>query len=362
MKVFHLVSNKEWGGGEQYVYDLCQRQMADGLSVSVFCRPVEGVVERFRGLTSDLVESRLGGVFDLRSACRLARAIRQSGPCVLHAHNFKDAFTAVYARWLSGNREARVIVCRHLTRPGKNSLIYRWLYRQLDVLYFGSELSKKVFLSTHPAISECKLDVVRPGTPVPQKIEPVDLRKELGIADNEVLAMYHGRLAAEKGLDVLVESIDRIRDEKFRLVLIGRGSNDYVTHLRQLIESRGLQQKILLAGFRQPVLPCVAAADLGILVSIVPEGCGLSLQEYMSQGRPVITTNNGGQSDFVFDNRNGLLVPPGDAQALAATLSRLINDSALRQKLGEQATADFRDHLNYERFYEQIKCLYGINR
>ena len=42
MKVFHLVSNKEWGGGEQYVYDLCQRQMADGLSVSVFCRPVEG--------------------------------------------------------------------------------------------------------------------------------------------------------------------------------------------------------------------------------------------------------------------------------------------------------------------------------
>ena len=228
MKVFHLVSNKEWGGGEQYVYDLCQRQMADGLSVSVFCRPVEGVVERFRGLTSDLVESRLGGVFDLRSACRLARAIRQSGPCVLHAHNFKDAFTAVYARWLSGNREARVIVCRHLTRPGKNSLIYRWLYRQLDVLYFGSELSKKVFLSTHPAISECKLDVVRPGTPVPQKIEPVDLRKELGIADNEVLAMYHGRLAAEKGLDVLVESIDRIRDEKFRLVLIGRGSNDYV--------------------------------------------------------------------------------------------------------------------------------------
>ena len=327
MKVFHLVSNKEWGGGEQYVYDLCQRQMADGLSVSVFCRPVEGVVERFGGLTSDLVESRLGGVFDLRSACRLARAIRQSGPCVLHAHNFKDAFTAVYARWLSGNREARVIVCRHLTRPGKNSLIYRWLYRQLDVLYFGSELSKKVFLSTHPAISECKLDVVRPGTPVPQKIEPVDLRKELGIADNEVLAMYHGRLAAEKGLDVLVESIDRIRDEKFRLVLIGRGSDDYVTHLRQLIESRGLQQKILLAGFRQPV-----------------------------------STNNGGQSDFVFDNRNGLLVPPGDAQALAATLSRLINDSALRQKLGEQATADFRDHLNYERFYEQIKCLYGINR
>jgi glycosyltransferase involved in cell wall biosynthesis len=101
---------------------------------------------------------------------------------------------------------------------------------------------------------------------------------------------------------------------------------------------------------------------LGILVSIVPEGCGLSLQEYMSQGRPVITTNNGGQSDFVFDNRNGLLVPPGDAQALAATLSRLINDSALRQKLGEQAIADFRDHLNYERFYEQIKRLYGINR
>jgi glycosyltransferase involved in cell wall biosynthesis len=102
----------------------------------------------------------------------------------------------------------------------------------------------------------------------------------------------------------------------------------------------------------------VAAADVGILASTVSEGCPLSPQEYMSQGHPVIVTDNGGQREYVIDGQNGLLVPPGDAQALASALNRLTTDAALRQRLGQQAKADFDDHLNYDHYYEQIKKIY----
>ena len=78
----------------------------------------------------------------------------------------------------------------------------------------------------------------------------------------------------------------------------------------------------------------------------------------MSQGHPVIVTNNGGQREYVIDGHNGLLVPPGDAQALATALSRLAADATLRQKLGQQAKEDFYDHLSYEHFYQQIKDIY----
>jgi glycosyltransferase involved in cell wall biosynthesis len=62
----------------------------------------------------------------------------------------------------------------------------------------------------------------------------------------------------------------------------------------------------------------------------------------------------------VIQEQNGLLVPPGDAQALAGAMARLIDDAPLRQRLGQQAKADFDDHLDYAHYYAQIKTVYGV--
>ena len=102
----------------------------------------------------------------------------------------------------------------------------------------------------------------------------------------------------------------------------------------------------------------MAGADFGILASTVREGCPLSPQEYMSQGHPVVVTNNGGQREYVEDGHNGLLVEPGNARQLAEAMGRLIDDTQLRQKLGQQAKTDFDDHLNYEHYYAKICRIY----
>lgn len=357
-KIFHIISNKEWGGGEQYVYDLSQRQMADGIGVEVFCKPVEAITAKFQELVKQVYPLKLNGAADVASAWRMAKIIGQAGSCTIHAHNFKDAFTAAYARRLSGNRQVRVVMCRHLTRTGKNSLPYRWLYGQIDRLCFDSNLSKEMFLSTHPSIDERKLCIVHTSIVVPGTVTPANLRQELGLSANETLAMYHGRLDPEKGLDVLMDAIELLKEKPFRLVLIGRGSGEYTAHLQQLIAQKNLQQKVLLAGFRHPVLPYVAASDFGILASTVREGCPLSPQEYMSQGRPVVATDNGGQREYIESGRNGLLVPPGDSRRLAEAIGQMVDDAVLRRRLGAQAKTDFDDHLNYEHFYRQIRLLY----
>ena len=78
----------------------------------------------------------------------------------------------------------------------------------------------------------------------------------------------------------------------------------------------------------------------------------------MSQGHPVVVTNNGGQREYVEDGHNGLLVEPGNAKQLAEAMGRLIDDTQLRQKLGQQAKTDFDDHLNYEHYYAKICRIY----
>lgn len=362
-KIFHIVSNKVWGGGEQYVYDLCQRQLADGLHIEVFCKPVDSIVQKYRELNVPVHPLRLNGLADVGSAWQMSRIVRQAGPCYIHAHNFKDAFTAAVARKMMGSgAQVRLVMCRHLTRLGKNSLHYRWLYRQLDGILFDSELSRSIFFSTHPSLDERKVCVVHTSVVVPEKVEPVDLRAKLSLPSDCVLAMYHGRLHPEKGLDVLVQAAATLRNKNFRLLLIGGGDDAYTSHLHTLIQEKELQDKVLLLGFCHPIHPYVAAADFGILASSVREGCPLSPQEYMSQGHPVIATDNGGQQEYIHHRTNGLLVPPDDSTLLAEAMAALIDNAELRRQLGRQAKEDFDNELSYEHFYRKLQTLYDLAR
>ena len=237
-------------------------------------------------------------------------------------------------------------------------MLYRWLYSQLDRLIFDSQISTDVFLSTNPTITPNKLGIVHTSIVVPENTIPVDIRKEFNIPETCTIAMFHGRLDPEKGIDTLMDAIEQIKDKDFKLVLIGKGSDEYTEHLKTSANDKGIAEKIIFAGFRHPVLPFVAGADFGILASTVREGCPLSPQEYMSQGHPVVVTDNGGQREYVVEEQNGLLVPPGNAKALAEAIARLVDDATLRQRLGQQAKNDFDDHLNYAHFYAQIKTIY----
>lgn len=167
------------------------------------------------------------------------------------------------------------------------------------------------------------------------------MRKEFGIDDKSVVAMFHGRLDAEKGLDVLIEAMSKLQDIDLRLILIGTGHDDYVAALKQHIAGCGLTDRVSFAGFRNPVLPCLGSCDFGLLPSIVREGYPLSPMEYMSQGRCVIATDNGGQKEYLTSGDNALLVKPGDADMLADAIRRLATDKTLRDKLSAKAYADF---------------------
>lgn len=358
MKIFHTISNKVWGGGEQTVLDLSRRQLADGIKVELFCLPKDDIIERFHELNVPIYKLPLHGALDFRSAWKMSRVLKNSDACAVHAHNFKEAFTAAYARQLSGRKDLRVVMCRNLTRKGKNSCLYRWLYRQLDCIVFDSQLAMDEFLSSSPTIDHQKLLVIHNGIVVPEHIVAKDVHGEFGIPADEQVVMYHGRLDPEKGLDVLVEAVSLLRDKPFRLVLVGRGSEEYTAHLKSLIAEKQVVDKVVLAGFRNPVLPYVAACDIGVLPSIVPEGCSLSAQEHMALGHPIIATNNGGQREYIEHGKNGLLVPPDNVQALADALNQLIDHEDQRLQMGRQAKADFMDHLHYEHFYAKMQKIY----
>ncbi len=165
----------------------------------------------------------------------------------------------------------------------------------------------------------------------PSEIAAFRREHELG---NAQLILYVGRLVSEKGATVLLEAWRQI--EGATLVLVGDGPL-----AAPLAAAPGVRLLGPLPRERLPV--AYAAADVALLPSIPTrrfrEPWGLVCNEAMHQGRPVIASDAVGAvaGGLVIDGVNGLVVPAGDAGALAGAIDRLLADEALRRNLGEAA-------------------------
>lgn len=295
----------------------------------------------------------------MSSALRLASILKKQHPDIIHIHHFKDAFTAIYAKLLSGQKDIKIILTRHLVKKGKKNPLYNWLYRHINQFIFVSRLAKNEFLSTNPEVPEEKIAVIYNSIlPLPEMVESCDLAKRYTIEKGTLLLGFTGRIHPEKGLEVLFRSLNEIAERKFRLFIIGTGDFAYIEKLQLLAEEYGIKDKVYFCGYIHPVSPIISRIDIGILPTIVPESFGLSAIEYMQAGKPVITTNNGAQTEFITNGENGLLIPPGDSEALAKALKKLVDDPALRKRLGEKAKGSVEQKFSYDTFYKQIMEIY----
>jgi glycosyltransferase involved in cell wall biosynthesis len=150
-----------------------------------------------------------------------------------------------------------------------------------------------------------------------------------------------GRIAPWKGQHVFLEAFAQaFPDGPERAVIVGAplfGEESYEESLRVQSARLGLNGRTEFTGFREDVWPELAALDVLVHCSVVPEPGGQVVAEGMAAGLPVVATTGGGPSEVIEDGVSGLLYPPGDAQALGHALRTLIADAGLRRRLGDSA-------------------------
>ncbi len=175
------------------------------------------------------------------------------------------------------------------------------------------------------AVVPCAVEI--PSIPPPG-------RASLGRADQDVVVLTIARLVARKGLDTLIRAVGRV-DEPLRLEIVGDGPDR--ARLEALAHAEA-PRRVSFAGALDAISKSrrLASADVFALVS-AHEGFGLVYLEAMHAGLPVLAGTLGGQTDFLVDQRNALLVTPGDASAAAAALARLAADPVLRAILAKEA-------------------------
>ncbi len=368
------------GGEEQHVRTLSAALAARGHRVAVATLWHQGLPEfeldgavrvyRIKGSTQ-----RLGWLFsesgrrhapplpDPELTLALGRIVRRERPQIVHAHNWL-VHSFVPIKRLSG---ARLVMTLHdfsLVCAQKN-LLYRdtvvcsgpGLRKCLRCAadHYGAAKGIVTLAANQAAagfersavdrfIAVSRATATGNGLPqgtVPWEVVPNFLPEPDGDAlafddgalleqlPEEPYLLFVGDLRRFKGIETLFRAYERLEAAP-PLVLIGRRCADTPAHLPRSTVTLG-------AWPHAAVLRAWRRALFGLVPSIGIETFGIVALEAMAAGRPVIASNIGGLPDVVADGETGLLVPPGDATALAAAMHRLLVDAPLRERMGAAA-------------------------
>ena len=270
-------------------------------------------------------------------AIRLARILRSRKVDILHSHMFYSSVFASPVGWLC--RVPVIVETPHLREHWRHgwkasTVIDRGVGRFVDRYIAVSEANGR-YLVNEKRLPAAKVKVIQNGANLDRFRRcppPSGLKESLGFAPDDPVLVVAARLDAQKGHRVLIDALPLVQAQfpHVRLVCVGDGN------LRQELEQHtatlGLNDAVRFAGYQSDILPWLALADVCVLPSFY-EGLPLVAIETLAAGKAMVATAVDGTPEVVVDGRTGITVPAGDVCALAAAITRLLRDPALRSRL-----------------------------
>jgi len=352
MRIAHVIDSMEVGGAEAVVTALCRMQQATGHSPEVHC-----VMKR--GLLAERLEAEGVPVYlhgpsgEGRAMLSFYRGFKASRPDVVHCHNKVATVRAAPAARLAG--AGAVISTRH----GMVAPPYRlrkelkfWLTASMfcDRVVAVCETARGNMRTGAKAVAH-KIVTIRNGAYSANGGSPVEVSK------NGFTLVTVGRLAPAKNYAMLLRSVAMARERVPDVSLWFVGDGVEAASLKKLADDLGLAGAVKFWGERGDVGPWLRKADVFVLSSL-SEGLPISVLEAMAAGLPMIVTEVGGMPEVLSLSGAGRTVPPGDTQALGATIVDL---AARRKELvdwGRRARACYEQYFTPERMASDYLSLY----
>jgi glycosyltransferase involved in cell wall biosynthesis len=323
-----------------YVRQLTEAAVAEGHAVTVVTPgldhgPVQGWIESSgaRHVRLDMARRpALRDAFDLMALRRLAR-----GRDVVHLHSSKAAALGrVAALTIRRRHRPAVVVTAHYWSwlvGGHWAPLYRWIERRLarrcDAIVAVSEAEAREGRAVLGASAPIEL--------ISNGVDRVHFSPEGDQADRDrgsPLLVCVGRLSQQKGQDVAIRALARVKDRTTRLRLVGAESAaGERPRLEALAASLAVADRVEWQGAVEDTAPQYRAADVVVAPSRW-DGLSLALLEAMASGAAIVASDVNGSESL---GAAGVIVPPDDPEALADGIDRLLEDEPRRRRLGASA-------------------------
>lgn len=353
----HIDTARTWRGGQSQVMYTVMGLRAIGHRAALVAHP-EGVLLRRMSEGMDLIPLAPRHEVDLAAAWRLSRVVKQLRPDVVHAHDPHGVAMAALALSIAAPtpRPPLVAARRVEFRIAHNSFS-RWKYGQVDCFIANSGAIADRLAGDR--IPREKIRIVNEGVDVDRiaHLPATNVHAELFLPTHAPIVGNVAALVPHKGQHHLIEAaalvVRKVPDVRFVIV----GDGELREALEHQIKHLHLERHVFLAGFRVDALEMTKGFDL-FAMSSISEGMCTALVDAMAASKAAVATAAGGIPEVLVDGQTGFLVPPRDHRAMADRLIRLLEDEALRNRMGAAAYARALELFTVERMVEKTAAVY----
>jgi glycosyltransferase involved in cell wall biosynthesis len=365
VNILYVESSRSWGGQEYRTCLEINWLNAHGHQAWLVCNPDSQVHSKASELGTRVVAMSLRSRVDPLCSWRLWRFCRRNKIDLLKAYSSKDHWICL-PLYFCGIPLSRA---RCITDPiGSKSRAFVFKHGCSQIVADASVI-KRQLVEEH-GVDPAKIEVIGSAVDLEKFKPPRDrtkFRRDIGVADDTTLIGNVGMIRPDKGQLVLVEAARLILEARpdARFVIVGQGTGILKRgiNVRNAIDRAGLADKIIMAGYRWDTPDVYAACDMVVIASLRTEASPIVLREAFASGRPVIATKVGDIPEIVEHRQNGLLIEPGDTQALAAAILEFIGDPKLAAHCAANGLRYATEHFSFDKMMEaKLRADFALNR
>jgi len=354
VNILYVESSRSWGGQEYRTCLEINWLNAHGHRAWLICNPDSQVHSKASELGTRLVTMPLRSRVDPLCSLRLWKFCRKNRIDLLKTYSSKDHWICL-PLFLCGIPLSRA---RCITDPiGSASRAFVFKHGCSQIVADASVIKRQ--LVKQNGIDPAKIEVIGSAVDLVKFKPPrnrTKFRREIGVGDDISLIGNVGMIRPDKGQLQLVKAAPLVFEKHpgARFVIVGQGTGILKRgiNVRNAIDQAGLADKIIMAGYRWDTPNVYAACDMIVIASLHTEASPIVLREAFASGRPVIATKVGDIPEIVRHRENGLLIEPGDTQALAAAIMEFISDPELAARCALNGFSYATEHFSFDKMME----------
>ena len=330
MSILNVVGAKVWGGGEQYVYDMCdelhRRHIPSFVLVDASNHELQ---ERFEQV-AEVLTGNLYSCKGFTSILSIARQIKEQNITIIQCHSGKYILLCIALKRLTG---AKLVFYKHNVVKAKTDMYHRWIQSEVDAFIC---VSKKVYdAQIIPSIAS-KYYLIYNG--INTHRFPVLSDSNSSISNKPFIVGYAGRIIENKGIFELLDAIRVIHTntKDIRLVICGDGKPNDIERMNCYINQHQMAEYVQYMGFQKDMNQWYRSIHCLVAPSKVQEAFGLVLCEAMYCKVPVITSTSGAQAEIIENGVCGILIDTVNSESISEAIQGLMNNDALRTSIIEQ--------------------------
>jgi glycosyltransferase involved in cell wall biosynthesis len=368
VRLLKVVPTLLCGGTENQVMTLCRSLDAGRFDLEFAClRRLGPFVKEIDERGIPLAEYPIASFYSMRAVgqqTKFARHLARRAVQIVHAYNFYGNVFAIPPARLAGTP---VVIASirdlglYLTPMQKR--VQRYICQFADRVLVNADAVRDWLVGD--GYDARRIVVIRNGVDLTRFAgppNPAQVRRDLGLPAGIPLVAVVSRLNRMKGLEQFLQAAAIIgrRFPNARFLIIGETpphDRPYLDELKSLATRLHVEDRVIFTGLRSDVPALLAGVDVAAMPSL-NEALSNALLESMASGSPVVATRVGGTPEALVDGRTGLLVPPGDVDALAGAIVRLLEAPELATRLGQAARQLIADRFSIDRMAATTEELY----